>query len=179
MDLFYKWLITLLCAVVLNCFVVLKTTHVSAQVELDQLSCPTMMMIGVLKSDHNLVEFLLEYGADSNASLENCQIVVNDDEVIVLLKENQKLVDTWVDSRIGLLLNNIPDNSSLLHIAARLRPKSSNKGILGDMHSAQVQIYNLLVRYEANTNAMDATGRTPESIFRMIKPPKYNPAWDL
>ena len=156
MGLFYKWLITLLCAIVLNCFVVLKTTHVSAQVELDQLSCPIMMVIGVLKNDHNLVEFLLEYGADPNASLKNCQVVVTTTgvslfgyKVIVLLKEDQRFIDTW-KVPLGLrrfilseLRNGIPDNSSLLHIAERIRPSR------GQWNTRDSQVYDLLVQHGA------------------------------
>ena len=178
MSLFHKRLIMFLCAIVISCLVAFKTTPVFAQAETDQSPCPIMMVIGVLKSDHNLVEFLLEYGADPNTSLEDCQVVVTNNEVTVLLKENQKFVDAWVDSKTGMLLNSMPDQSSLLHIAARLRPKSSNKGILGDLNSPQVKIYNSLVRHGANTDATDATGRTPENIFR-INPSNFNPARHL
>ena len=160
MSLFYKWLTVLLCTTALNFFIVLKTTNASAQVEVDQTSCPITLLWAVLKGDTDMAEFLLEHGADPNASFESCQLVVTNDTVMVLFKEDQKFVDAWsISARDAVILSNMPDNSSLLHIAAQLFPVTSYYTYNPS------QMYNLLVSKGAKTNADDAAGRTPESIL--------------
>ena len=172
MKLSYKWVIVLLCAMALNFLTVVKATSVLAQEEqeaLNQSPCPITLLWAVLKGDTGVARVLLEYSADPNASLENCQIVITDDEVVVLLKEDREFVDAWrVTSREVSVLSHISDRSSLLHIAARLRGKNRRGGSLtgGITYTPQVIMYNLLVQHGADTNAMDAKGWTPRRIFR-------------
>lgn len=161
MNLSNKWLCVLLCIIVLNLFVVLKIKDVSAQVELDQAPCPSTLLHAVLQKDIDLIEWLLKQGVDPNASLENCQIAVTDDAVIVLLNENQQLIDAWrISSRDALLLDNMPDSSSLLHIAARLC-RNGSSWVPRDQ-----RIHDLLVRHGANPSAMDAAGHTSRDVLR-------------
>ncbi len=149
MELSYKWLIAFLCVTTFHLIIVLKTTHVSAQVEAGQESpCPSTLLQAVLKHDVDVVRLLLEYGVDPNASLENCQVVITNG-VIVLLKEDQRFIDAWRPRRsrrtvlLRKLKSSIPDNSSLLHIAARIRPSR------GQWLTPDPRIYDLLVQHGA------------------------------
>ncbi len=139
MKLSYKWLTVLLCAIAFNFLVVLKTTNVFAQVEANQSPCPSTLLWAVLEKDVAMVEVLLEYSADPNASLENCQELE--------IEEFRRL--DW-----------FPEGSSLLHIAAHT--------FSGHHDIDSGRIYDLLVSHGANENTMDAREDTPESILREI-----------
>ena len=156
----YKWLTVFSCAMVLSFLVVLKTTNVLAQVEADQSPCPSTLLWAVLNEEYDMARVLLEYGADPNASLENCQVMVTDDSVLVLTQGDQKFLDAWnVRSRVAKRMNNIADNSSLLHIAARFCRRSTRWVPL-----MQSRIYHLLIQHGAKLNAMNAVGNKPTDI---------------
>ena len=147
MNLFYKWLIVLLCAVVLNFLIMLNTVYVFAQWE-DRFAiqsppspCPTTLLWAVLEGDTEVAEFLLEYGADPNASLETCRLL-NFEEI-------KKIKD-------------FPPGSSLLYIAAKRFSLSSLSSLSSSGSGA---MYNLLRDYGANKSTMNSVGDTPESIW--------------
>ena len=141
MNLLYKWLIVLLCAVVFNFLIVLKTVYVFAQweerfaIQSPPSPCPTTLLWAVLEGDTEVAEFLLEYGADPNASLKTCRLL-NFEEI-------KKIKD-------------FPPGSSLLYIAAKRFSSSAYRP--GAM-------YKLLRDYGANQSTMNAAGDTPESIL--------------
>ena len=177
MELSYKWLIVLLCTVALNFLTVVKTKSVFAQEEqeeLNQTPCPSTLLWAVLKGDYDMGRFLLERGADPNASLENCQIVITNDAVVLFNEEDEKqLFDAWSISVENSTfsferpvpqvsrLRGMPGNSSLLHIAARIcRPPG------GQYTPASLFLYRLLVRHGGDETALDARAQTPIDVVR-------------
>ena len=125
MNLFYKCLSVFLCAMVLNFLTVMKATSVFAQEEQEELNqspCPTPLLLAILKSDVSLVESLLEQGADPEASLENCQILITtDNEFLVLLQKDREVVDVLrmpiEESFLNLSMYSLSDAPSLSNIA--------------------------------------------------------------
>ena len=114
----------------------LLASTASQQVQLTQNACPSEMLSAVFKRNSSMVESLLHRGADPNASLKACQ-------------------DSW--ELIGF-----PEDSSLLHIAARLIPTAPG---LFTSSSPEETIYNLLVSKGANQHLMDIRRETPYIIF--------------
>ena len=121
------------------------TTNVSAKVELDQTPCPSTLLDAILRGDFAVVAFLLERGADPNASLGNCY---GFEEFEVL--------------------NEFPENSLLLHVAARLSAhKTYNESLLIEILGLNLRemIYNLLRSKDVDGSARDAEGKTAQSIY--------------
>ena len=147
-----------------NLFAVIATTNVSAQIDSEDTPCPATLFIAILENDYEVARLLLKYNADPNASLENCHFNITDNQLKILIGDRYSKVfevswfyTPWLN-RLKELLEDLPENSSLLHVAA--------------LHYLHIQtamdsntlMYNLLTEYGANDNAMDAIGRTPKNI---------------
>ncbi len=128
---------------------ILTTTNVSAQMNSDQTPCPSTLLDAVLRGDYYVAELLLlNYGADPDASLENCQDFEE--------------------------LNEFPANSSLLHITARLSNHPDSYTPSGFfMIDWRRTMYHLLVSNGADENAVDASEKTPQRIFNLERQKLY------
>ena len=135
----YKWFVTFLCVMTFNLLIMLKTTDVSAEVELSQTDCPGAVLSAVLDGDTNMARFFFERGADPNASLEACR---------ELEFEEFSVLDGY------------SERSSYLHIAAR-KPAS--------FASPLSEMYVLLLEYEADEEVEDAMGKTPRDVLNEEK----------
>ena len=174
MNLFNKLQVVFLL-MVFNLFAVMTKTSASTQMELTYTSCPTTLLIAILEDDYETVELLLKYGADPNASVRNCQFEVEGRQFrIMVTGENQGyyvdafriswlyrnwLVDRW--SRLERALEDLPEDSLLLHIAALYQL------YIHDSFGSVPTMYRLLVDYGADENAMDAQSAHQGILWRV------------
>ena len=141
MSLSHKWVVVLLCTIAFNFLIVLKTAHVSAQVETDQSPCPSTLLWAVLKGDTGMARFLLERGADPNASLENCQDLGFEEFRFVGKKS----------SLLGLVRGVIIFDEDQMDRWRKSNAKSwSSSEPYPNLHLNTRSMYSLLVLYGAN-----------------------------
>lgn len=116
-------------------FVCLLTVYSFGNQEDNSHPCPTTLLHAILSHQEEIVAIFLEYGVDPNASLENCQFPIERPSVFDFDK-------TYYD---------LTKYSTLLHVAA----------LFTNYHPS---IYNLLVKYGADEDALDHRDRKPIDV---------------
>ena len=72
--------------------------------------CPATMVWAILTNNSRVIGFLLEVEDDPNATLEGCQIEVNESIATLMSQRDPKII-FWTS------FNEIPENPSLLDLA--------------------------------------------------------------
>ena len=73
--------------------------------------CPTTMVWAILTNNLEIIEFLLENGEDTNATLEGCDIQINNGIATMRNKKQRGQIIFWTS------FHEIPENPSLLDLA--------------------------------------------------------------
>lgn len=137
MKLFYKQQLMIL----FSFFIILGTSNSFAEIDPDQTSCPIVLLKAILKQDYDIARLLLDqYGADPNASLEDCN---NLDDIFGSF-EGASLVD--------VALNEIHHYKRLIEIdksISRIDPLYIGNGRLDRGLYESMNMYRLLVAYGA------------------------------
>ena len=117
-------------------------------------SCPALFY-AVIEKEVEIVKTYLQYGADPNASLENCPL----SEFKLKLPTSTPSNPLFFQDLQEDFFIDYPEGTTLLHIAVYI----SAYGAYGD-HA----IYSLLYTYGADDSVMDVNSNSPRS-FRGLK----------
>lgn len=116
-------------------FICFLTVHTFASQKENASPCPITLLNAILSHQEDIVETLLKYGVDPNASLKNCPFPIERPSVFDFSK-------TYYD---------LTKYSTLLHVAALFT-------------NYYPSIYDLLVEHGADEDALDHRDLTPHDV---------------